>query len=200
MNRARRLRWHVGVLVFAALAAMAAAALPAAAQAAGRPGPGAGPNVRVFRGIAGLTGSGAALQAAPVLPLAGNTPAVAATGDSQFPVVFDYTGSDKHDYEAPLTSLADGYSPGGSLVGGPGEAFVPAAVAAFGPSVAGPFARSGDNALWWFNGFTPTGAPVWKSLGGGLTSRPGVAAGVLSVSGGGAIDVGDHPHRSEALA
>jgi len=189
MNRARRLRWHVGVLVFAALAAMAAAALPAAAQAAGRPGPGAGPNVRVFRGIAGLTGSGAALQAAPVLPLAGDTPAVAATGDSQFPVVFDYTGSDKHDYEAPLTSLADGYSPGGSLVGGPGEAFVPAAVAPFGPSVAGPFARSGDNALWRFNGFTPAGAPVWKSLGGGLTSRPGVAAGVLSVSGGGAIDV-----------
>jgi len=189
MNRARRLRWHVAVPVFAVLAAMAAAALPAAAQAAGPPGPGAGLNVRVFRGIAGLTAGGAALQAAPVLPLAGDTPAVAATGDSQFPVVFDYTGSDKHDYEAPLTSLADGYSPGGSLVGGPGEAFVPAAVAPFGPSVAGPFARSGDNALWRFNGFTPAGAPVWKSLGGGLTSRPGVAAGVLSVSGGGAIDV-----------
>ena len=118
-----------------------------------------------------------------MLPLAGATPAVAATGDPQFPVVFDYTGSDKHDYEAPLTSLADGYSPGGSLVGGPGEAFVPAAVEPFGPSVAGPFARSGDNALW---GFTGTS---WLSFGGGLTSRPGVAAGALSVAGGEALDL-----------
>jgi hypothetical protein len=186
MNWARSLRWRVAVPAIAALAALAATALPAAARAADPPGPGAGLNISAFRGIPGRTASTAApLQAAPVLPLAGDTPAVAATGDPQVPVVFDYTGLDKHDYEAPLTSPADEMLLGGSLVGGPGEAFLPAP---FGPGVAGPFARSGDNALWVFSGFTVSGSPVWESLGGGLTSRPGVAAGALSVSGGEAID------------
>jgi hypothetical protein len=179
MNWARRLRWQVAVPV-AALAALAAAALPAAAQAAGPPGPGAGPNVPAFRGIAGRTAGLAAPQQAPVPPLAGATPAVAVTGDPTDPVVFDYTGSDKHDYEAPLTAPASAQSLGGTLVGGPGLAFSPAPL---GPELVGPFARGGDNALW---GFTGTS---WLSFGGGLTSRPGVAAGALSVAGGEALDL-----------
>ena len=179
MNWTRRLRWRVTVPV-AALAALAAAALPAAAQAAGPPGPGAGPGVRAFGGIAGRTASPAApLQAAPVPPLAGDTPAVAWTGGA---FIFDYTGSDKHDYEANLTSPTQAVSLGGTLVGGPGLSFVPAPL---GPGWTGPFARSGDNALWVLLFTSPRS---WASLGGGLTSRPGVAAGALSVSGGEAVD------------
>ena len=179
MNWTRRLRWRVTVPV-AALAALAAAALPAAAQAAGPPGPGAGPGVRAFGGIAGRTASPAApLQAAPVPPLAGDTPAVAWTGGA---FIFDYTGSDKHDYEAPLAAPAQATSLSGTLVGGPGLAFSPAPL---GPEVVGPFARSGDNALWWHTG----GSPAWISLGGTLTSRPGATAGALSVTGGEALDL-----------
>ena len=179
MNWTRRLRWRVTVPV-AALAALAAAALPAAAQAAGPPGPGAGPGVRAFGGIAGRTASPAApLQAAPVPPLAGDTPAVAWTGGA---FIFDYTGSDKHDYEANLTSPTQAASLSGTLVGGPGLAFSPAPL---GPQVVGPFARSGDNALWWHTG----GSPAWISLGGTLTSRPGATAGALSVTGGEALDL-----------
>jgi hypothetical protein len=179
MNWAKRLRWHVAVPVFAALAALAAAALPAAAQAAGPPGPGAGPNVPAFMGIAGLTASPAAALQAPVPPMPGDTPAVAATGG---PVIFAYTGSDKHAYVAPLTSPGSASSLGGTLVGGPGLTFSPAPL---GPEVVGPFARSGDNALWWYTG----GSPAWISLGGTLTSRPGAAAGALSVAGGEALDL-----------
>jgi hypothetical protein len=182
MNWAKRLRWYGAIPAIAALAAMAATALPAAAQAAGPPGPGAGPNMPVFRGIAGRTATPVAQQQALVLPLAGDTPAVAATGDPTVPVVFDYTGSDKHDYEAPLTAPSQATSLGGSLVGGPGLTFSPAPL---GPTEVGPFARSGDNALWWYTG----GSPAWISLGGGLASRPGAAAGKLSVAGGEALDL-----------
>jgi hypothetical protein len=180
MNWAKRRRWQVAVPVLAALAAMAVAALPAAAQAAGPPGPGTGSKVPVFRGIPGLTAGPAVAQQAPVPPLAGATPAVAGTGDTTIPVIFGYTGSDGHDYEAPLASPADTISLGGRFVGGPGLAFVPAPI---GPGVA-PFGRGTDNALW---GFGITSA-AWSSLGGVLTSRPGVAAGALSVTGGEAID------------
>src|SRR5215831_12273424 len=100
MNWARRLRWQVAVPVLAAIAAMTAAALPGSAQAAG---PGTGPKVPVLRGIGWLTAGPAAAQQAPVLPLAGATPAVAATGDPTTPLIFAYTGSDKHAYAAPLT-------------------------------------------------------------------------------------------------
>jgi len=182
MNWARRLRWHVAVPVLAALAAMAAMALPAAAQAAGTPGPGTGPNVPVFRGIPGRTaGPAAPQQAAAVLPLAGDTPAVAASGSSTAPVVFAYTGVDKHAYVASLTSPTQSTSLGGSLIGGPGLAFVPAG-ALGGPGWAA-FARGGNSALYIFEGGTS-----WLSLGGGLTSRPGAAAGALSVTGGAALD------------
>ena len=167
MNWARRLRWQVAVPVLAAVAVMASAT--GAAQAAGPAGPGA-----------------AGVQAAPVLPLAGATPAVAATGDSSAPFVFAYTGSDKHAYEGPLAAPASAENLGGTLVGGPGLAFVPAS--AGGPRVTGPWVRGVDNRLWGFKGFASGGSPRWSdlgSLGGGLTSRPGVTAGILpSVFGG----------------
>jgi len=184
MNWARRLRWHVTVPAVATLAALATAALPTAAQAAGHPALGAGSRVPVFRSIAGLT-AGAAAQAL-VPPLAGATPAVAATGDTTTPVLFAYTGADKHFYAAPLTAPASAVSFGGILVGGPGLAFVPAVGTNTAGTVA--FARGGNNALYLFGGATSTGAPIWISLGGGLTSRPGAGAGALSVSGGEAID------------
>jgi hypothetical protein len=154
-------------------------ALPAAAQAAGTPGPGTGPNVPVFTGIHGLiAGLAAPQQAAPALPQAGDTPAVAATGTSP-PVAFAYTGVDKHAYVASLTSPTQSTSLGGSLIDGPGLTFVPAG--ALGGPGALAFARGSNNALYLFVG-------SWQSLGGGLTSRPGAAAGALSVSGGEAVD------------
>jgi hypothetical protein len=182
MNWTRRLRWQVAVPVLAGLAALAAAALPAAAQAAGPSGPGAEPKVPVFRGIHGLTAGSAAAQAAPVAPLAGDTPAVAATGNSSEPLVFAYTGSDKHFYFAPLApSVTATHSLGGSLVGGPGTVFDQAPGGWFTDA----FARgSGTNALYVYTG----GTPAWFSLGGSLTSRPGAAAGKLSVPGGNAED------------
>ena len=181
MNWTRRLRWRVMVPVLAALAALAAAALPAAAQAAGPPGPGAGPKVPAFGGvIAGRSaGPAAPRQAAPVLPLAGDTPAVAWNGGS---FIFDYTGSDKHAYAALPTSPAGEISLGGTLTGGPGLAFVPAGSLGSPGWIA--FARGGGNAL-----YVSEGGTSWLSLGGSLTSRPGVAAGALHVSGGEAIDV-----------
>jgi hypothetical protein len=111
-----------------------------------------------------------------VLPLAGDTPAVAATGATT-PVIFAYTGADSHAYVAPLTSPGSASSLGGSLIGGPGLTFVPAPI---GPGALA-FARGSNNALYVYVG-------SWQSLGGGLTSRPGAAAGRLSVSGGEAID------------
>ena len=180
MKWERRLRWQVAVSALSGLAAMAAAVLPAAAaRAAGPAGPGTGPAVPVFKSIPG----GAAAAQAMVLPLAGATPAVAATGDPSAPFVFAYTGSDKHAYEAPLSSPASAVSLGGTLVGGPGLAFVPASIG--GPGVTGPFVRGADNALWAFEGFTSGGSSRWQSFGGGLSSRPGVAAGVLSSVFGG---------------
>jgi hypothetical protein len=152
MSWARRLRWQVAVPVFAALAAMAAVALQAAAQAAGT----------------------AALQHAPVLPLAGATPAVESFGDPTN--LLAYTGSDQHVYSGRLDSPDLLGSDGGSLVGGPGLAWVN--VPRGGTAL---FGRGTDNALY-------VAASPWKSLGGVLTSRPGATAGALSVPGGEAID------------
>jgi hypothetical protein len=165
------------------------ASATAAAQAAGPAGPGTGPGVPVFKAIPGLAAGAAAAQAAPVLPLAGATPAVAATGDPSAPFVFAYTGSDKHAYEAPLTSPASEENLGGNLTGGPSLAFVPAA--AGGPGVTGPWVRGPRNALYMWNGERAGIHTSWQYVGGGLTARPGVAAGVLpSVFGssGSAID------------
>jgi hypothetical protein len=180
MNWAR-LRWHLTVPTIATLAALATAALPTAAQAAGHPAPGAGSKVPVFRSIPLRTaGSAAALAAAP---MAGATPAIAATGDTRVPVIFGYTGSDSHVYEAPLgTPASSAGSLGGSVTGGPGMAFIPAPL---GGPCACAFVRGSDNALWIFTG----GTPAWVSFGGKLTSRPSTAAGALSVPGGEAMDV-----------
>jgi hypothetical protein len=78
---------------------------------------------------------------------------------------------------------------GGRLVGGPGSAFIP-------PGAVGahsrPFflvGRGTDDALWAFMGIGITGSPLWVPLGGRLTSRPGAAAGALSVPGGEALDL-----------
>jgi hypothetical protein len=174
MNWARRLRWQVAVPVFAALAALAAAALPAAAQAAGPSGPGTGPTVPIFKGIPGRTAGPAALQQAPVPPLAGATPAVMSFGDPTN--VLAYTGSDKHVYGGRMDSPDLFGSVGGSLVGGPGLTWlnIPGGGSAL-------FGRGTNNALY-------VDASPWKSLGGVLTSRPGATAGALSVSGGEAID------------
>jgi hypothetical protein len=49
--------------------------------------------------------------------------------------------------------------------------------------------RGTDDALWAFMGTSPTGSRLWVSLGGRLTSRPGAAAGALSVTGGEALDL-----------
>ena len=181
MNWAR-LRWPVTVPAIATLAALATAALPTAAQAAGHPAPGAGSRVPVYRGIPERTvGSAGALAAAP---MAGATPAIAATGDSQVPVVFDYTGTDGHDYEASLSSPATAGSLGGTVTGGGGAAltFSPPPL---GPELVGPFVRGPQNQAWWYVG----GSPAWIPLGGTLTSRPGAAAGALSVTGGEALDL-----------
>jgi hypothetical protein len=138
--------------------------------------------VPAFRGIHGLTAGPAAAPRAPVLPLAGATPAVAA-GDPSAPLIFAYTGSDSHAYFAPLTSSVTAtQSLGGSLIGGPGLVFVPG----IGGSSAftDAFARGPNNALFLFTG----GSPAWFSLGGTLTSRPAAGAGALSVTGGEAED------------
>ena len=180
MNWARRLRWQVTVPAVATLAALATAALPTAAQAAGHPAPGAGSKVPAFRGIHGLTVAPAAAQAA--VPKAGATPAISATGDTSVPVILAYTGSDSHVYVASLASPASAQSLAGFAVDGPALTFSPAPV---GPAVIGPFVRGPKYQAWWYVG----GAPAWLSLGGGLTSRPGAAAGALSVPGGEALDV-----------
>ena len=153
MNWARRLRWQAAAPAVAALAALAAGALPAAARTAGP----------------------AAAQAM-VLPLAGATPAVAVWRDPLFEgFMYDYTGSDKHVYQVfPKPTGEESF--GGTLVGGPGLVFVsPGQGTAL-------FARGTNNALYQNTGTS------WQSLGGVLTSRPGVAAGALSVSGGEAVD------------
>ena len=143
MNWARRLRWQAAAPAVAALAALAAGALPAAARTAGP----------------------AAAQAM-VLPLAGATPAVAVWRDPLFEgFMYDYTGSDRHVYQVfPKPTGEESF--GGTLVGGPGLAFVPAPL---GPGTA-LFARGTNNAMYQSTGTS------WQSLGGVLTSRPGVAA------------------------
>jgi hypothetical protein len=184
MNGLGRMRWRAVVPALVAAAAMAAAALPVAAQAASGPVPGT--KFPVFRSVPGLAGGRAAPQLAAVPPKLGAAPAVAATGGATTPVVFAYTGSDSRVYAAPLATPPHLVSFGGRLIGGPGLAFVPAPI---GPGFVGPFGRGVDNRLWLFDHFTSGGVPVWRPFGGVLTSRPGVAAGALSVPGGEAIDV-----------
>ena len=187
MIRTRRGVLRSAVPISALLVATAMAA-PAAAQAAGSSRPGArtgAPSVTAMNGMAARRE--AALTIAPPQP--GVTPSVAATGAANPAASLFYTGSDSQVYTAPLLPLGTAHAMGGRLVGGPGSTFIP-------PGSLGahsrPFflvGRGTDNALWAFMGISPTGSPLWVSLGGRLTSRPGAAAGALSVTGGEAFDL-----------
>ncbi len=165
MKRARiggAARWRLAVPIAAVIAGLATTA-PDAAQAAGAPGPG---------GSATAREAAARLAAAPVPPMPGSTPAVQAC-DVHCRVVY-YTGSDRRAYSfvgVTPTSL------GRRLIGGPGA----------GP-FGGIFGRGTDNALWQDLG-DPFHLGKWASLGGRLTSRPGVAEGALKVKGGRSTDV-----------
>jgi hypothetical protein len=180
--------FRLAVLISAVLVATAMAAAPAEAQAAGssRPGARAGaPSVAAMSGMAARRE--AALSVAPPQP--GVTPSVAATGAANPAASLFYTGSDGQVYTAPLSPAGSARAMGGRLVGGPGSTFVPpGSVGAHSMPVllAG---RGTDNALWAFMNFSTTGSPLWVPLGGRLTSRPGAAAGALSVTGGEAVDL-----------
>jgi hypothetical protein len=129
----------------------------------------------------------AALAIAPPQP--GITPSVAATGAANPAASLFYVGSDGQVYTVPLLPPGSARAMGGRLVGGPGSTFIP-------PGSVGahsrPFflvGRGTDDALWAFMGIGITGSPLWVPLGGRLTSRPGAAAGALSVPGGEALDL-----------
>jgi hypothetical protein len=146
----------------------------------------AAPAVAALAALAAAAVPAAARTAGPaapqqghfVAPLAGATPAVALWTDPLFEgFMYDYTGSDRHVYVVFPTPSGE-ESAGGTLVGGPGLVFVsppPGQGTAL-------FARGTNNALYQNTGTS------WRSLGGVLTSRPGAAAGALSVTGGEAVD------------
>ena len=143
------------------------------------------PSVMAMSGVA--AGREAASAIAP--PQHGVTPSVAATGAANPAASLYYAGSDGQVYTAPLLPSGSARAMGGRLVGGPGSTFIP-------PGAVGahsrPFFLAGrgtDNALWAFMGIGITGSPLWVPLGGRLTSRPGAAAGALSVTGGEALDL-----------
>ena len=144
----------------------------------------AAPAVAALAAVAAAALPAAARTAGPaapgpgsfVAPLAGATPAVAVWKDPLFEgFMYDYTGSDRHVYQVFPTPNGE-ESAGGALVGGPGLVFVSPG---HGTAL---FARGTNSAVYQNTGTS------WQSLGGVLTSRPGVAAGALSVSGGEAVD------------
>lgn len=154
-------RWRAAVPVFAVIAAMATAA-PAAGQAAVAPQSGGGATVHA---------TSARLAVALPPPMPGYTPATAIGID-----IFEtyYTGTDHRVYE----KMGAGLVLGGRLIGGPG--------AADGEIV---FGRGTDNALWQAFGPSNAGPSRWRSLGGRLTSRPGVAPSAGAVTNGQSLDV-----------
>ena len=188
MNGARGGVFLSAMLISAALVATAMAAAPAGAQAATSSRPGAPTGVPSAAAMSGVAARrGAALAVAPPQP--GVTPSVAATGAANPAASLFYVGSDSQVYRVPLQPAGSAVAMGGRLVGGPGSTFVPpGSVGAHSMPVflAG---RGTDNALWAFMNFSTTGAPLWVLLGGRLTSRPGAAAGALSVPGGEALDL-----------
>ncbi len=154
-------RWRAAVPVFAVIAAMATAA-PAAGQAAVAPQSGGGATVHE---------TSARLAAALPPPMPGYTPATAIGID-----IFEtyYTGTDRRVYE----EMGAGLVLGGRLIGGPGAADGEIA-----------FGRGTDNALWQAFGPSNAGPSRWRSLGGRLTSRPGVAPSAGAVTNGRSLDV-----------
>lgn len=127
----------------------------------------------VFAAIAAMAAAAAPAAAAPAPPMPGCTPAVQAgsvAGGSIY-----YTGTDARAYEVALAYGAEtSRSLGGQFIGGPGAA----------PDF-GVFGRGTDNALWQYQG----SPGKWSSVGGRLTSRPGVAEGGLLVAAGRSLDV-----------
>jgi hypothetical protein len=130
---------------------------------------------------------GAALAVAPPQP--GVTPSVAATGAANPAASLFYVGSDSQVYRVPLAPSGSARAMGGRLVGGPGSTFIPPGSVGAHSMPIFLVGRGTDNALWAFMNFSTTGSPLWVPLGGRLTSRPGAAAGALSVPGGEALDL-----------
>ena len=187
MIGAHRGVFRSAVLTSALLAATAMAAAPAAAQAASSSQPGAttgAPSATAMSGVAARRG--VALAVAPPQP--GVTPSVAATGTANPAASLFYVGSDSQVYMAPLPP-GSARPTGGRLVGGPGSTFIPPGAIRSHQRYFFLVGRGTDNALWAFDAITPQGFPLWVSLGGRLTSRPGAAAGALSVPGGEALDL-----------
>ena len=160
-----RLRKALAITACAAGGLVGLAAVPAAAAQAAAGAPAAIPPNQVPR-------------SADAPPRPGETPAVSATGLSSGVLAnLFYTGTDGHAYGLGLPPSGPAELLGGRLVGGPG-------------TTSGTlFGRGTDNALWEFLGASPGKSNVWVSLGGRLTSRPGAAAGALSVGGGRSLDL-----------
>ncbi len=118
-------------------------------------------------------GSAASTAAAPG-PQPGVTMSAAAASASA--VYLAYTGTDHRVYLRNAAAPAQApVALGGQLVGGPALAVVPAGVLATGQVLA-VFGRGTDNALWWRHQ-TASGWTSWQSLGGVITSNPGVTVG-----------------------
>jgi len=122
-------------------------------------------------------------------PQPGVTPSVAATGVANPAASLFYVGSDSQVYRVPLRPAGSAVTMGGRLAGGPGSTFIPPGSVGAHSMPVFLVGRGTDNALWAFMNFSTTGSPLWVPLGGRLTSRPGAAAGALSVTGGEAVDL-----------
>jgi hypothetical protein len=158
------LRKAFAVTACAAAGLMGLAAVPAAAAQAAASAPAVLPNQ--------------APGSADASPRPGDTPAVSATGlRSGVLANLFYTGTDGHAYAVGLPPSGSAASFGGRLIGGPAT------------TTGTLFGRGTDNALWQYEGSSHQAFDVWASLGGGLTSRPGAAAGALSVRGGQSLDL-----------
>ena len=111
-----------------------------------------------------------AMAASPALAQALN-PAPGVTMGAAAPrassVFLAYAGTDgavylRNEVNGSVTGL------GGRLIGGPAVAQTAAGLAAFG--------RGTDNALWWSRQTTSGSWSSWQSLGGVITSQPGVGS------------------------
>jgi hypothetical protein len=126
--------------------------------------------------LAAGTASAATGRTVTPAPAHGSTPSVTTLtpADGGTPVAdLTYTGTNGSVYVRDVfASGQPDISLGGHLIGGPAIAGQPGSLMVFG--------RGTDNALWW-DRQTSRGWTGWRSLGGRLTSKPGVttdAAGV----------------------
>jgi hypothetical protein len=136
---------------------------------------------------AGPVSAQSARPAAAPAPARGTTPSVAlftpaSSGNAVAHLA--YTGTNGGVY------LGDAFVPsqpavslGGHLIGAPSVVLVPPGVLSSSQTEElAVFGRGTDNALWWTHQ-TASGWTGWQSLGGGLTSKPGVAASVFGDHG-----------------